>query len=214
MATTKDFRRLKGKVSAPTDANGKPLEGTVTKTGLLKTSAGLVIPPSTFNDNSSHSGAYVPLTAEERGQFPQLDTNIGQGSVGKAAAQPAPSEPSAAKPSRRRSSARKQAPAVQDTVTVGIVLENAGKIPAQYAHVYRGQGLLVLGMCAMSYEPQRLTMQDGAYGGVFELEQYPGERYGYTGNEFTDKDGVRNILAFRIPEKNKEAKDADGQKGK
>jgi len=212
MATTKDFRKLKGKVSAPTDANGKPLEGTVTKTGLLKTSAGLVIPPSTFNDNSSHSGAYVPLTAEERGQFPQLDTNIGQGSVGKDAAQAATAAP--AKPSRKRSSARKQAPAEQDTVTVGIVLENAGKIPAQYAHVYRGQGLLVLGMCAMSYEPQRLTVQDGSYGGVFELEQYPGERYGYTGNEFTDKDGVRNILAFRIPEKNKEAKDVDGQKRK
>lgn len=203
MSATKDFRKLKGRISGHTDANGRPLEGVVTRTGLLKTEAGLVIPPSTFKDQSSHTGPLVPLTAEEQALFPQ-EAEV------KHVTAPSADAPAKPKPARRRTVAAKKPaePVVAETVTVGIVLENAGKIPSQYVHVHRGNGVLVLGMCELSYEPQRLAVSNGAYSGVFELEQYPGERYGYTGNEFTDSNGVRNILAFRLPEP-KEKTDGD-----
>lgn len=169
---------LGGKVELPPGASS----GTVTKTGLLKSGSSLVITP-------------VEQT-EPRGQFLE-------------------EEPTTAEPPAKKGRGRRKAdpvpvpePPKKRSVMLRFNIPGIGVIPSSYANVWRGPGIVVLGLVEMSYVPTQASVNEaGDITGIVELENV---KYVYLGNYFTTDDGVKNLILMRVPE-TREEDDYDGK---
>ena len=83
-----------------------------------------------------------------------------------------------------------------------------GVIPSSYANVWRGPGIVVLGLVEMSYVPTQASVNEaGDITGIVELDNV---KYVYLGNYFTTDDGVKNLILMRVPE-TREEDDYDGK---
>lgn len=162
--------------------------GTITKTGLLKLSNGtLVTKPSTelgFHDE--------PALDEQIDDSEQL--------LGELQAMRAQQE----QPKKR--GRKKTAPAEQPVVEaprlrqITINIPGFGGIPSQYAHVYLGDGVAVLGLSSMSFTPQGPDPKTGQPSNILELSVNPGVKYVYLGNSFIDSRNIKNLLLVEVPE--------------
>jgi len=70
-------------------------------------------------------------------------------------------------------------------------------VPSEYAHVWVGDGVVVLGVTEMSYLPPRGGVDDGGVHGAVEISQLPGERLVYSGESFSDGN-CRNLIMLRL----------------
>lgn len=161
--------------------------GVRTATGLIKTKRGaLVIPPDQVSIRGAKTGAVV----DEDG-VPMKPLNE------RATPEPAPEEP--AQPAKKYR--RKKAVAKETTTAltkVVITMNGLGKVPSQFAHCYPGNDVLILGLTELSFVPE-LAMKDtaGNFHNVVTVDVAEGS-WVYTGSAFNDKDGVKNIVLFRI----------------
>ena len=170
---------LGGKVELPPGATS----GTVTKTGLLKSGNSLVIAPVE--------------PAEPREQFLEEEP-------------PAAPEP----PVKRGRGRRKPDPVPvpepprKRHIMLRFNIPGIGVIPSSYANVWRGPGIVVLGLVELSYIPTQAAVNEaGDITGIVELDNV---KYVYLGNYFTTDDGVKNLILMRVPE-TREEDDDDGK---
>ena len=83
---------------------------------------------------------------------------------------------------------------------ITITIPGFGGIPSQYTHVYIGEGIAILGLSSMSFQPQGPDPQTGAPSSTLELSANPGVKYVYLGNSFVDGHNVKNLLLVEVPE--------------
>ena len=155
--------------------------------GALKTGHGIVIPPSS-EPAGTKSGR---LDGEEGSETTQVEAPV----VPQA-------EPAAARRGRRKVVAKEKPTeslaAAPAAVRVEVEVAGFGRIPTQYAHVYPGTGMLVLGLTELSFVPAVADTSDMRLVG---FSVAPGRKYAYCGNRFTDRDGITNIVMIEIGEK-------------
>lgn len=154
-------------------------------TGLRKTRRGLIAPVST-TAGDTRSGALV----DEEGQQPEEESQYIDDT-----------EPDVVlkEPQRRT---RKTKPKKQEQpafVKLNITIAGFGTIPTQYAHVYTGNGVVILGITDLSFIPQQATAKEG--GGLLNVvvfEHLPDRQYVYCGNSFVDSSGTNNIIMIEV----------------
>lgn len=160
--------------------------GVKTATGLIKTKRGaLVIPP----DQVSIRGAKTGVIVDENG-VPMKPLNERE--------QPAP-EVAPAQPAKKTRRKKATVTETQTALTKVVVTMNGlGKVPSQYAHCYTGNDVLVLGLTELSFVPE-LAMKDntGNFHNVVTVDVAEGS-WVFTGSAFHDKDGVKNIVLYRV----------------
>lgn len=168
-------------------------QGTLLPNGLIKTSMGLVIPPSTIGGSGdTKSGALAELSEQEKqlarisDQYSAVQVDAPESMRRKRRKQPAPQE---------------AAPEAAPVVSARIVLEGLGEVPSQYTHIYKGVGVCVLGMNQYSYTPPKAVRTSSGFSGVFSFAGTPYTRYVYSGFEFRDDAGTRNIVLLQLPDK-------------
>ena len=83
---------------------------------------------------------------------------------------------------------------------ITITIPGFGGIPSQYTHVYIGEGIAILGLSSMSFQPQGPDPQTGAPSSTLELSANPGVKYVYLGNSFVDGHNTKNLLLVEVPE--------------
>ena len=150
--------------------------------GLIKTSKGLVIPPGGFRRSTGVNTAKVEAELEHlREQQVQPKRKAVKGRKSTYVEE----QPVAPKP---------------EVKLVHIQVEGFGEIPSQYTHVYKGAGVLVLGMNNFSYTPPKAQKTTQGVTGVLSLTDDPYTRYVYTGFEFRDNTGERNIVLLQLPQ--------------
>lgn len=148
-------------------------------TGLRKTSRGLIAPVSkSVGDTRSGSLAEDPAQ-ESVTQEPESRIVY-----------------ETPRKTRRGKGSKQEQPAL---VTVNVVVEGFGKIPAQYQHVYTGEGVVVLGLTNLSFVPQVATT-DGTGGltHMVSFEHLPDRQFVYCGNSFIDNKGVNNVILIEV----------------
>lgn len=100
---------------------------------------------------------------------------------------------------KKKSSPAPAVPPAPRAFLLNMQLPGYGVVPTQYRHVYRGRGLLVLGVGRQSFVPQKATM-DSASGivGTIQFSEYPGCKFIWTGLEFEDDGGVRCLVLVEL----------------
>lgn len=171
-------------------------EGYLTETGMIKTRGGLIIPPSTSygGGNDTRTGVPDELTPEERHAY-HLDSKRA---------------PEQSVKRTRKSKTKTEAPSEPTGETVTVSIPGMGSIPTQYAHIWKGKDILVLGLGKLSYVPSVGGMsEDDTIVGSITISGQSG-RFVYAGTDFVDGSGIRNIILMRVPEEEEETYD-DGQ---
>ena len=162
--------------------------GTITKTGLLKLSNGvLVTKPSTELGGFRTESDEDQLISANEQQFAELQAMREQ--------MPAPK-----KRGRKKASADTETAEQTKMRQITVNIPGFGGIPSQYAHVYLGNGIAVLGLGPMSFTPQGPDPKTGQPSALVELSVNPGVKYAYLGNMFTDSSNIRNLLLVEVPE--------------
>lgn len=106
---------------------------------------------------------------------------------------------------KKRGRKAKQAEPVQSPqpsyVKVTVTENGNINIPTQYAHVYTGEGVLVLGLVEdLSYVPRNAARKDsGELDNIVTVSNVPGS-YLYINNNYVDDQGIKNIILFKIGE--------------
>lgn len=184
MALTQRARATLGARYKEDDAS---TTGVKTATGLIKTKRGaLVIDPE---NHVSIRGAKTGPIVDEDG-VPLAPLNERKNPV----PEEEPVQP--AKKTRRRKAASTE---TQTALTkVVITMNGLGKVPSQFAHCYPGNDVLVLGLTELSFVPE-LAMKDNAgnFHNVVTVDVTEGS-WVYTGSAFNDKNGVKNIVLYRV----------------
>ena len=62
------------------------------------------------------------------------------------------------------------------------------------------EGIAILGLSSMSFQPQGPDPQTGAPSSTLELSANPGVKYVYLGNSFVDGHNIKNLLLVEVPE--------------
>ena len=160
--------------------------GVKTATGLIKNKRGaLVIPP----DQVSIRGAKTGVVVDEDG-VPMKPLNERTQSV----PEEEPAQP--VKKTRRKKTGTKETETALTKVV--ITMNGLGKVPSQFAHCYTGNDVLVLGLTELSFVPE-LAMKDNAgnFHNVVTVDVAEGS-WVFTGSAFHDKNGVKNIVLYRV----------------
>ena len=166
---------------------------TTTETGLQKTPDGTLIarhstedgsrtPEQTMQAIEDNEARMEELVALREQQQEQEEQQPKKRPRKKAAAAPPPAQP--------------QLKLRQITITI----PGFGGIPSQYTHVYIGEGIAILGLSSMSFQPQGPDPQTGAPSSTLELSANPGVKYVYLGNSFVDGHNTKNLLLVEVPE--------------
>lgn len=178
------------------DFGGKAAARGKTATGLMHVGGNnFLIPPSTETTNT-HTGPLAQLTEEERAIVGLDQPQPSAQPVAVPVEEPAEEE----QPKRRSRAKAKAEPQKPKAVKVNLMVPGLGTLPSQYAHCYEGKGVLVLGLTDMSYVPSVAARgPDGQVQGKIALAAKPAVEYVFAGNEFTDSNGVRNIILVALP---------------
>ena len=174
MALTKKIEKdLRGKVE-------ERAPGTITPTGLYKVADGSLIAKSTTLRARTAGPADIEDAEKKMAELEALR------------------EAEAEKPKRRTRSRKKEQaePVEPEVVNAKVTVEGFGVIPTQYAHVYPGTGIAILGLTALSFVPQITDISDPANltPHVVQIDVLGEGKYVYLGNTFIDKEGVENII--------------------
>ena len=169
-------------------AHDGQLEGTRTETGMIKVGSTLIIPPSTIAGDDTKSGVLAKLTSDERRLFQMPEE-----------------KPKAQKKTggKRRTAATRPAQDLQEVeepavVDARVIVPGLGQVPTQYAHIWRGDGTVVLGLTGMSFVPPYEYAEDSGWRQVsFDFD--PGVNYVNTNIRFKDDEGIENLLMLRVP---------------
>lgn len=173
MALTKKIEHdLRGKVEdrAP---------GTITPTGLYKVGDGSLIAKSTTLRARTAGPADIEEAEKKMAELEEMRQEE-------------------AKPKRRTRKKTTQVVEQEapEVVVTKITVEGFGVIPTQYAHVYPGSGIAVLGLTSLSFVPQVTELTDLTHPHLVQIEILGAAKYVYLGNKFTDKDGTDNIILY------------------
>ena len=164
-----------------------------TSTGLLKTRKGLIITPTSFTGKSLHSGAVDELTEEEKAilqvedekQEPQQQQYVEEH----------------VKSRRKRRTAVTSTVEVTKDVVVDIGIGGAGTIRSQCRHCHVGsKGIVVMGLGPLSYRPNEAAWDDNGQLKNTMTLSVAGGLWVFTGEEFTDSQGIINIILHKVPE--------------
>lgn len=153
------------------------VEGPLTPTGMTKGPRGtIIVNPSTSSPRTAKTGPLVdPEGQVIQNQPQQMEQPVKKGRKRKQESAPAPK------------------PLVKATVIV-----NGMSIPTQYAHINKGNGVLVLWLTEFSFVPQpAMKDADGNITNKVQLEGYEGE-WANLGQMFTDRDGTRCMLLWQM----------------
>lgn len=166
--------------------------GSITSTGLVRNGSVLVIPPVDTNSgfNAMHDSADVLSETERRACRVDDAMEVIEANA------PVPQR----QPKRKVSKANRKRTQAQDTepesVLLTLELPGVGRIPSQYTHVHKGEGVLVLGMSRFSYCPARAASSDSGITGLVNVD---GNTYAFMGLEFRDSTGTRNVILVELP---------------
>ena len=165
-----------------TDLRGRVEErapGTVTPTGLYKVADGSLIAKSTTLRARTAGPADIEEAEKKMAELEAM-------------------REAENKPKRKTRSRKKEpeAPAEPEVVNAKVTVEGFGVIPTQYAHVYPGVGIAILGLTSLSFVPQITDISDPANltPHVVQIDVLGEGKYVYLGNTFIDKEGVENII--------------------
>ena len=155
---------------------------TMTETGLQKTPDGTLIARHSTEDGSRTPEQTIQAIEEDEARMEELmalreqqqEEQPKKRTRKKAAAAPAPVQPP--QPKLRQ---------------ITITIPGFGGIPSQYTHVYIGEGIAILGLSSMSFQPQGPDPQTGAPSSTLELSVNPGVKYVYN---------TKNLLLVEVPE--------------
>lgn len=165
--------------------------GSVTSTGLVRNGSVLVIPPVDTNSGFSAMHASADVLSEPERKACQVDAAMEMIESRAPAASSRPRN----KPSRKRARSQEQEQQ-PDSVVLSLELPGVGRIPSQYTHVHRGEGVIVLGMSRLSYCPARAASGDSGITGLVTVD---GRSYAFLGLEFRDSSGTRNVILVEVP---------------
>ena len=148
--------------------------------GVIKTGHGLIIPPSDEQDDTGNAQS-EETKVEQDAEIPVL----------------------AETPTKERKRGKKQAAKepvrepVNESKTVRVDVEVAGfgTIPTQYAHMYPGKGILVLGLTDLSFVPAESTSESLCLVGFSNIAD---RKYAYCGNRFVDGAGKTNVVMIEM----------------
>lgn len=183
-----DKNQLVSNIGARVDM-AQPGTGESTATGLVRGPKGeLLLPPG-------RKSLRTVMRERDGGQLSAADPQPGR---------------SGGSRRKRRQAEPEPAPAPQ-VVRTRVSVPGLGMVPSEYAHIWSGDGVVVLGLTEMSYLPPAGVVDDDGVHGAVELSQFPGERLVFSGNSFHDG-SCRNLIMLRLGENNgrEEAID-DGQ---
>ena len=165
---------------------------TMTETGLQKAPDGSLIARHSTEDGSRTPEQTMQAIEEDEARMEELmalreqqqqEEQPKKRTRKKAASAPAPVQPP--QPKLRQ---------------ITITIPGFGGIPSQYTHVYIGEGIAILGLSSMSFQPQGPDPQTGAPSSTLELSANPGVKYVYLGNSFVDGHNTKNLLLVEVPE--------------
>ena len=166
---------------------------TMTETGLQKAPDGSLIARHSTEDGSRTPEQTMQAIEEDEARMEELmalreqqqqeEQQPKKRTRKKVAAAPAPVQPP--QPKLRQ---------------ITITIPGFGGIPSQYTHVYIGEGIAILGLSSMSFQPQGPDPQTGAPSSTLELSANPGVKYVYLGNSFVDGHNTKNLLLVEVPE--------------
>lgn len=200
MAVTKKARsELRVRVSS--HGEDASYASDITPTGLIRTTNGLVIPPSDIGGGvDTRTGALADLTDAEKlslGIEDMDEPTVEQVSE--------PEAPVADKPTTKTGKKKKvplsksvqdSIPQVERVTLTGI--PGLGDVPTQYVRFMEGVGCLVIGLDKFSYVPVAATLVDGELRGSLSFAEIPGRRYAYLGHRFK-MDGTDYLILIELP---------------
>lgn len=164
-----------------------------TPTGLIRTGKGFIIPPSENQGTDLKTGPLTSLTPSEQALFPHLRQQVVPESMNLSPVLPAQTP---VKRSRRKK-AEAQVPVQPQLKATRILIPGVGELPTQYAHVWRGNKVAVLGITPLSYVPAEY--KEGGVQGMLSFSDKPSVQYVYLGAWFDDDSGVRNLVLVELP---------------
>lgn len=162
---------------------------TMTETGLQKAPDGSLIARHSTEDGSRTPEQTIQAIEDDEARMEELQALRDQADQPK-------------KRSRKRAStAAVPVQAAQPKLRqITITIPGFGGIPSQYTHVYVGEGIAILGLNPMSFQPQGPDPKTGAPSSVLEISVNPGVKYVYLGNTFVDNNNIKNLLLVEVPE--------------
>lgn len=168
--------------------------GTMTKTGLQKLSDGTIMTRHSTEDGTRTPEQTVQAIEDDAQRFAELEVMREQLEE---------EEPQPKRRTRKKAAQAPEpppAPKAPPLRQITISIPGFGGIPSQYAHVYLGDGIAVLGLAPMSFTPQAPDPKTGQPSNQLELSVNPGTKYVYLGNSFVDRFNIKNLLLVEVPE--------------
>ena len=193
MVMTTDVRKnLRGKIIPHSGQE----EGEETATGNIRTDDGVIIVPHGISGQKPHAGVVANLTDREKEMLRIRDDE--------------PAVKPAQKATRKKTRKAAEPEPEEKSVIVDVGIGGLGSIKSQCRHCYRGKGgVVVLGLGPLSYRPNVAEWDENDnLKNTLTLSVASG-LYFFAGEEFTDKDGVVNIILHRVPEVEAQEDDDD-----
>lgn len=168
---------------------GHDMAGVTLPTGLVKTRVGLIARPSR-ESGDCRTGKLAGEDTDEDPVQEQASEFVEEQPVRR----------NARRKARRAQQTTAQAPAaVPQPVRIEYTIPGFGSVPTQVTHVYRGTGVLVLGLNAYSFVPSTAEMgENGELKGVLQVSVEPDRQYVYGGMSFVDAAGIKNIILAEV----------------
>lgn len=164
---------------------------TMTETGLQKTPDGSLIARHSTEDGSRTPEQTLQAIEDDEARMEELMALRGQQEQ---------EEQPPKKRTRKKAAAASVAVQPSKLRQITITIPGFGGIPSQYTHVYIGDGIAILGLSSMSFQPQGPDPQTGSPSSTLELSANPGVKYVYLGNSFVDSHNIKNLLLVEVPE--------------